>query len=239
MVTEAAAPKEAAANAVDTEEALKRSWEADAELGWILTGGNSDTSSLNAKLSYAKTQNKTVYHMRYETIRTEENDIETANKYLAELGLKWSLTEKNYFFATLLQEDDEFSQFDYQTTVALGYGRPVIVTDQYRLDLTIGPGYRYSKFNDVIDGEDSDGEGVLRLGAAFKANLSKVAKFSQTLTVDAGENQTISKSETALSTKMAERLAMKVSLKVRHNSEPLPGDANTDRETAMTLVYTW
>ena len=221
------------------EKSVPRLWEAGAELGWLLTGGNTDTNSLNAKLRYSRTVDTTVYSTRFETIKTEENDVETANKYLIEGGFKWSASDKNYLFATLLQEDDEFSQYDYQTTFAVGYGRSIMKSDKHQLDLTVGPGYRYSKFVTEIDGESDEQEGVLQVGAIYKASFSKTASFSQSFVIVAGEEQVISKSESSLTSQIANSLAMKASISFRRNSDPLPGDANTDRETGVTLVYTW
>lgn len=104
-------------------------WKADAEMGFLLSGGNTDTSSLNAKLNISRQVNQWVYGGRYETLRTKEGEVDTAKRYLLEGSMRWSQDDLNYLFSTLLHEDDDFSQYDFQTTLALGYGRNLINKD--------------------------------------------------------------------------------------------------------------
>lgn len=219
--------------------AASAEWALDAELGWVLSGGNTDTSTLNAKINGKREVGLWGYGGRYETLRTEENEVQTAKKYLIEATAMRKFDEHNFLFGSVLREDDDFSQYDYQATVALGYGRQLLKSDAMLLTAEIGPGFRYSRFEVPVDDEDSEDETILRLASRFEWKFVETASFTQSITVDSGEEQVISKSETALKTQVAGNLAMKASLVIRHNDEPLEGDANTDRETALTLVYSF
>ncbi|MEO2173098.1 MAG: DUF481 domain-containing protein [bacterium] len=52
-----------------------------------------------------------------------------------------------------------------------------------------------------------------------------------------GEQLTVSRSESSLETAIIGNLAMKFAIKVRHNSDVLPGKEKTDTESTVTLVY--
>ena len=137
------------------------------------------------------------------------------------------------FFA-VNYEDDRFSGFDNQITLAAGYGRRLINDENTQtLDVEVGPGYRISKLEDG----DSVDEAVLRLGGKYFLSLSENSDFQQSLLADIGEDTTITKSISSLKAQINGRLAMKMSLTLKHTSD-VPDDVdNTDAETSVTLVY--
>ena len=55
--------------------------------------------------------------------------------------------------------------------------------------------------------------------------------------LDAGDENTYFESETALSTKIDDSLAAKISYLVRRNSSPPPDTEKSDRITTVSLVY--
>ncbi len=61
--------------------------------------------------------------------------------------------------------------------------------------------------------------------------------FKQLLAFEVGEQLTVSRSESSLETAIIGNLAMKFAIKVRHNSDVLPGKEKTDTESTVTLVY--
>ena len=217
-------------------------WTSSAELGYVLTTGNSETSSVNAKLDVTHEKEKWRNNVHAEAYGASSTDkatnVETTSAERYQLSGKsdYKFTEFNYIFGLVNYDKDRFSGYEYQGTLALGYGRRLLHEDDMTLDLEIGPGVRFSKLDNA---PDSDSEGVLRLAAKYLWKLSDTSKFTEDLSVDAGRDLTVTKSVTALTAKVNSSLAMKLSYTVKHNSEVLAGREKTDTETAVTLVYSF
>ena len=135
----------------------------------------------------------------------------------------------------LSYEDDHFSGYDYQFSETIGYGFNAIKNDSLNLDLEAGVGARQSK----LDLGDSSSEGTLKGAANFDWKISESATFTQTLSVEAGEEITISRSVTALKLQIVGSLAAKLSYNVKHTSDVPPGFDKTDTESIVTLVYSF
>jgi putative salt-induced outer membrane protein len=229
----------------------KSPWEREGELGVLVTTGNSTTESVNgkAKLNYegVKWFNKTALGALYSAEETENDDgtkskDKSAQKFLASDKGGYNLDELNYLFLLGSYEYDLLSGYYYQTLLSPGYGRRLIKTDRTKLDVEVGPGYRFSSVRETGDGDD-DSEAVFRAAGMFSHKLTETTEFQQDLSVEIGSETTITKSVTALKAQIIGALAMKTSFTVKHNSDPPESDGDqaetTDTETAVTLVYSF
>jgi len=225
------------------------------EAGLLMTSGNSETDSVNAKvgLKYEKEHflgevNLAALYSSEKTEITDENDIKSkedkvsAEKYNYSAKIGYKFNEANYVFINGDYEDDRFSGYDYKTTYSVGYGRKVIDSDTIKFDIEIGPGYRYDRTNgywedDVFIDEKTEDELILRGYAMFNYKFSESVSFQQDVTVVTGSDNTNTKSITALTTKIIGALGMKVAFKVDNNTDVPPDKDKTDTETALTLVY--
>lgn len=211
------------------------------EAGLLMTSGNSETESVNAKvgLKYEKehflgeVNLAALYSSEKTEIDGKKHDKVSAEKYNYSAKVGYKFDQANYVFINGDYEDDRFSGYDYKTTYSVGYGRKIIDSDTTKFDIEIGPGYRY----DVLEGGETEDEAILRGYAMFNYKFSESVSFQQDLTVVTGSSNTNTKSITALKTQIIGALAMKVSFKVDNNTD-VPADKDkTDTETALTLVY--
>lgn len=216
--------------AKDTE---KGEWKGEAELGLVTTTGNTETETINGrgKISYA--HENCTDSLSFEGLKTSGDLGVTAKKVASTAKMEHKYGDHNYFFILLKYENDEFSGFDYQTSEAIGYGRSVIDEKNMFLKLEIGPGARQSK---LLTG-GTDRETTIWAGANYEWAISKTSKFTEVLTVEAGEDSNITKSVTALTSQIAGSLAMKVTYTVKNNSDVPLGVEKKDTETALTLIY--
>lgn len=216
--------------AKDTE---KGEWKGEAELGLVTTTGNTEIETINGrgKISYA--HENCTDSLSFEGLKTSDDLGVTAKKVASTAKMEHKYGDHNYFFILLKYENDEFSGFDYQTSEAIGYGRSVIDEKNMFLKLEIGPGARQSK---LLTG-GTDRETTIWAGANYEWAISKTSKFTEVLTVEAGEDSNITKSVTALTSQIAGSLAMKVTYTVKNNSEAPLGVEKKDTETALTLIY--
>jgi putative salt-induced outer membrane protein len=221
-----------ATNAV-AEESVERAWKSDAEVGGVVTRGNTRTQSINAKLSVLHEREKWRHEGKLETFKASDRTATTAEKYIGSGKTDYKYSARNYAFATVKYENDRFSGYEYQATEAIGYGRRIAKTMTFTLDFEGGVGARQSKED---DGHPRN-KGILRFAGNMSWALSPTSVFTEQLTVEYGVDATVTTSITALKAKINDDLAMKLSFTIKNTSETPPAIESTDTQSAVTLVY--
>jgi putative salt-induced outer membrane protein YdiY len=223
----------------------KKTFTLDGELGIIVTTGNTSTSSFSGRLSahheLTKWSNdygaEFLYRQEESTFDdgTEES-VTTAQKLYISGQANYKLeNENNRLFGFASYEDDRFNGFDFQSSLALGWNQQLWNTPKSSFAYSVGPGY---SFADTIDGEDNSSL-IVRSAANFQYQISDSASFKQDLSTEVGSENTKSKSETSLSTRINGALSMKFSIILNHNTDVAFGLDNLDTQTAVTVVYTF
>lgn len=210
-------------------------WKGNAELGVVTTSGNTETSSINAKLKASRESAAWVHTGRFEGLGASDNVKTSAERYFVEGKSDYKIGEFDYVFGLLNHEKDRFSGFDHQSSAVVGYGRKVIHQDDMSLSLEAGAGYRDSE----TDAGSDLGEAIVTLGGDFQWTVSETSKFQQVLKVESGSDITVTKSVTSLTSQVADSLAMKATLTVKNTSDVPVGKDKTDTETAVSLVYSF
>ena len=218
---------------VAANEADFSSWSSEAELGYVKTTGNTETESLNFKSAAEYKRTDWVHTLKFETAHNSDNNGTTAEKYLLFLKTKYSISERSYLFGRVQYEDDRFSGYNYQASEVLGYGRKLIKTDELKVNAEVGAGVRQ---NDLEIGEDTS-EGIIVFAGDIDWKINAFANLKEELTIEVGEDRTITKSVTSLKNKLNSLLSSKITYTVKHASEVPVGTKKTDTELAVTLVY--
>ena len=208
-------------------------WNGSAELGFLSTKGNTDTESLNLKVSVTYTTPSWDHKLKLETLETKDREIKTADRFEANYRTRYKLSDIDYVFGSLRYEDDVFAGFDQRTTEIIGYSRDYIKSDTFKLTAEYGVG---AKQTDFTDGTETD-EGVIRLAVDMEYKISDTSNLKQLLSIEEGEENTLKESVTELKVRINAALALKSTIKVKDNSVVPVGKKNTDTETAVTLVY--
>ena len=208
-------------------------WRGNAELGGSMSTGNTDASSLNARLKLGYEHNRWDNRLRLDVFYAREDGEDTANRTLGEFQSDYTLTERDYLFGALRGVHDEFSGYKYQTSLAGGYGRKLWVSDQGSLRLEGGPGVRHSKDND----DNSNTDLIGRFAGSFEYNISQTATFEQDAVVIVGSDNTEIESITGVSAALTDTLAMKLAFTVQHNTDVPADTKKTDTFTSLNLVY--
>lgn len=209
-----------------------RGWKAEAELGFIQTSGNRDSTAINAKL--AATHEAPKWRNKFDAEYLESSDAlgVSARRSVAQATANYKLDETNYLFGNLRAEEDRFAAYEYRISETLGYGHRFARARQ-TLELEIGAGGSHTHFV----GGDREDEGVVRMATRYGWAFSETGEFSTKAFSEIGESNTHSEAETALKLKVSNRLATKLAYKLFHNTEPPLGVRGTDSVTAVTLVY--
>jgi putative salt-induced outer membrane protein len=217
----------------EEEAAAEGPWKHSVELGAILNRGNSDNSNYQARAESQYEADQWRHKGLLEASGAEESGVTTKERYLGTLDSNYKFTPRDYVFGALRLERDRFSGFEYQTSLAAGYGRKIIDSRFHSLEAEIGPGLRYSK----PEGQESDSEAIGRAKAAYKWLISDSSEFGQDVLVLGGESNTEVESITALRLRVNSSLAVRLSYTVKYNSDPPPENRETDTTFAVSLVY--
>ncbi|MEO8671268.1 MAG: DUF481 domain-containing protein [Tahibacter sp.] len=224
-------------------------WKGAGELGFAASRGNSKSENLNAKLSFSMEDDTWKDNFYASALRSKGNVAintvvngqlvssneyrSTANRYELGASAGYKLDERSYIVGAGRYENDDFSPFQYQEIVSIGYGYTAIKNERTELSFEIGPGYKRVK---PLIG-DTTGEGVARGLIGFKHKITDNTAFQDTFLVEAGSNNRFYQNDAGLVVSMNTRLALKVGYQVRTNSDVTPGTKKTDQLVTTNLVY--
>lgn len=211
-------------------------WEGTAELGSIKTTGNTDTSSVNAKLDLAGKTPRWEYALQLSALTSKEDDETSKERYKGTLGIDRKFNQHHYLATTLAYEFDRFGGYDYQTLLSLGYGYRLLNRSDRWLDVEAGPGYRYDRLKDDTDTEE---EMLMRFLAKFFWQIQKGVELNQKLSINTDSQKTTWRSESGLKSQINGSLATKISYQWEFTDDVPPDTENTNSEFAVTLVYSF
>ena len=221
-------------------------WTGKAELGVLLTDGNTDSKSANSKLDLTHEGDKWKQNV-YAAALYGEAEFATAERYEAGYKADYKLTDRLSWFLALRGEEDRFSGFAYQATVSTGVTYKFVDNATTKFDGSVGAGYKTfqpqvlikspaGEVLDRIEGE-SDSEPVGVLGSNFEHAFTETTKITNKFLTEIGSENTAVQDDLALQVSMSEVLALAVGLGVRYNSDPPPLAESTDTQLTVNLVY--
>ncbi len=220
--------------ATDIEEEAKI-WSGSVEFGFVDTNGNTEETTTKSRAEVFRETEQWKYTFLFNSSASQTDGENTAEKYFVANRLSYKYSEKDYIYGYHSYDDDRFSGFDYITTFSMGYGRTILDNDTMEWNAEIGPGYRYTK----EDSGDVTEEAVVRMFTNYKWEFSDNATFSQGFNVEAGEDNTISNSRTALEVKVIGEVAIVLSYTVKYKEEVPVDTKHADTETTIGVSYSF
>ena len=233
---------------VFAEEGKETSLNISAELGILITTGNTETSSYLGKISadHELTNWKNKYELDFLNKEAEITD-DNGNKKTEETDKRWNLgatgdykfTDSSSAFVRGRYSDDSYGAYATYTTVDGGYGFNAISKEKLSLDLKAGFGFFDAETQEVdgVKGESESGE-LYTGSAAFSWQINDMTKFIQNVSISHApaldNTQTIT--ETGVSASFSDKMQMKFGFKTISNTEVAEGFEKTDTETSVTLV---
>jgi putative salt-induced outer membrane protein len=228
--------------------AAQAQWTGKAELGVMVSSGNSEATSANTKFDMSHEADKWRHAVYFGALYGENATFSTAERYEARYQADYKINDRLSWFGALRGEKDRFSGFAHQATVSTGAAYKFIDSPDTKLSGSVGVGYRVlqneiliktpaGEVIDRIEGESQD-EPVVTLGSAFEHNFNERTKISNKLLVEWGADNTAMQDDISLQVSMTDTLALAVGVGVRYNTDPPPLSEDTDLLTTINLVYT-
>lgn len=206
------------------------------ELGALMTSGNTEEESLNFAGLINVLQESREYTFTLDGLYTSTDGKVKGQRIYGVAQADFEINEYSYFQSRLAHEDDRFSGFDGQSDLTFGYGRELLRgRDNMTLEGEVGVGARYSRLE---TGEETT-EPIIRLAGDYEWAFSETAVFTQRLSLDKGSDSDIWRSTTSLETNIMSNLSLRLSFRIKHQTEVPLGKKKTDSESAVTLVMSF
>jgi putative salt-induced outer membrane protein len=209
-------------------------WSGKGNVGASFASGNSENSAASAALELINTRDKWKNTFGFAGNYGSESGTTTAQRWEVRAQTQYDFTERAYAFGAGRYDDDKFSQFDFQTSIAGGLGYRIIDSERTKLWVQGGPGYRYAEVLDT--GESEDGF-IFRGDVGFDHQLTETTKIVDRFLVEAGSDNTYLQNDLGLEVTISGGLGLRVGYQVRHNTDVLPGVEKTDTLTTVGLLY--
>jgi len=227
--------------------AAQAQWTGKAELGYLSSTGNTESTSANTKFDLthegAKWRNNVFVGAQY----GENAEFSTAERYEARYQADWKITDRASWFGGIRGEQDRFSGFAYQATVSTGASYKFIDSPTTKLTASLGAGVRRSKSETLIKtdaGEvidriegDVDDEPVITFSSNYENDFTATTKLTNKLLAESGSDNTAVQNDLAVQVSMTDSLALAVGYAIRYNSNPPPLAESTDTLVTVNLVY--
>jgi putative salt-induced outer membrane protein len=209
-------------------------WTGKGNIGASFASGNSENQAISAALEMKNTRDKWQNTLGFAGNYGSESGTTNAQRWEVRGQTQYSFTERAYAFGAGRYDDDKFSQFDYQASIAGGLGYRIIDSERTKLWVQGGPGYRYAKILET--GETEDGV-IFRGDVGFDHQLTETTKIVDRFLVEAGSDNTYVQNDLGLEVTISGALGLRVGYQVRHNTDVLPGVEKTDTLTTVGLLY--
>jgi putative salt-induced outer membrane protein len=222
-------------------------WAIRSVLGYTKTGGNTDNSAGNFLFRAAHIMGNWKLLFGGDALYGSTHGETTSQAWDAYLQANYHITPKFYWYLGGRYDDDRFSGFAYQAALKTGAGYKFIDTDTTKLTAQVGIGRRRLRpeilVKDDIGGVisrtelDAASDTIVDAGLAFEHSFNQYTKLLAAVTVQSGQQNTLTNANVALQVKMTDRLALAAGYKVIDNSNPPQGSGRRDTLTTVGLVY--
>jgi putative salt-induced outer membrane protein len=224
-------------------------WAIRALAGWSKTGGTTDTDSANALFHVAHVMGDWKVLFGFDGLYGSTRGETTAQAWHARLQGNYNFTSKLYWYASYRYDDDRFSGFAYQQTVATGAGYQFISNDTTKLSAQIGVGERWLRpetfmlnpVGAIIPGSveefPTETDTVLDASLNFEHSFNSYTRLLAAAAIEDGRLNTMTSLNVSLQVKMTNLLSLAAGYQLVRNSNPPANIPTNSSLTTLNLVY--
>lgn len=215
----------------------KKNWSDEAEISYVETGGNTDTSTFSLKNELkVKLTEKLSSSWKLGAISSTSGGVRNAESYHMELRGNYLFTKMVYAYLYSGWEKDTFAGLHSRLYAGPGLGYKLLIGPYHFLFVEAGINYVDEEFTDNTEEDFFSG----RLFGKYEFVFNDVNKFHQSLEylfhLDENEEYNVI-SETAITSALGTNYSLKASYTVKYDNRPVPGTLEkTDTILATALV---
>jgi putative salt-induced outer membrane protein len=222
-------------------------WIGKGQLGFLDSQGNSDAKSLNGNIDLLRYDGLWKNEFYVGGLYGKNSGIVSAERWETHGQSNYALSGDLFVFGGLRYEHDLFDGFQYQASVTSGLGYKLLNSDDTKLTLQVGAGYRRLRPETIVkddSGEvisrtpmDATGNAIGTVGVDFSHSFTKTTVLTNKFLMEAGSDNTLLHNELALTVKMSDKLALSVGYTVSDNTKPPAPLKKLDTLTSVNLVF--
>lgn len=210
-------------------------WTGKAELGGYLTTGNTKSAGGSAVLDLVREGLRWRHKFHAQADYQENDNITNREHYLASYEPNLKIDDRLYIYGSAQYESDRFLGYFDRYSASTGFGYSAIKSPAIRLDVELGPAYRYTSFTDDTIQSNVAARGSAVFSWKILPGLSVTENANGYFQ---SANSTLS-STTAVTAKLIGPLSASLSYNLQYESEPPVGSVSTDTATRASLVYSF
>jgi putative salt-induced outer membrane protein len=222
-------------------------WIGKGQFGFLSSHGNSDAESINGNIDMLRYDGPWKNEFNLTGLYGKNSGIVSAERWETRGQSNYAISGNLFAFGGLRYEHDLFDGFQYQASVTAGFGYKLLNTDDTKLTVQGGAGYRRLR-PETIDkdatGEvisrtpqDATGEAIATVGVDFTQTVTKTTIFTNKFLMEAGSDNTLLHDELALTVKMSDKLALSVGYGITDNTKPPAPLKKLDTVASVNLVF--
>ena len=227
---------------------LPQGFSGKGQAGYVMSRGNSDTDSANAKIDLFLLTPQWKHAFTLEGLYGKSGEVTSAERWDLRQQSDYTINTKLFAFGALAYQDDRFSGFQYQVSASGGLGYKFFDTDTTKLSAQLGVGYRVLRpeilVKDDVSGAvidriplERESEAVGTAGIDFMHQFNSSTKLTDKMILESGSSNTSIKNDLALEVKMSKKLALAAGYSVLHNTKPADEVKRTDTIITLNVVY--
>jgi putative salt-induced outer membrane protein len=222
-------------------------WIGKGQIGFLNSHGNSDAESLNGNVDMLRYDGPWKNEVYVGGLYGKSSGIVSAERWETWGQSNYTISGDLFVFGGLRYEHDLFDGFEYQASLTGGLGYKLVNTDDTKLTVQVGAGYRRLR-PEIID-KDTDGEVISRtpldasgnaigtVGVDFSHAFSKTTVLTNKFLMEAGSDNTLLRDDLALTVKMSDKLALSVGYGIKDNTKPPAPLKKLDEVASVNLVF--
>jgi putative salt-induced outer membrane protein len=227
----------------DTE--LPNPLKTEVEFGYQSHSGNSDSRSLNARLSgeYTAGRHRTSGEWKYYNLYKDGEEDKRQSTYSAQSDYK--LSPKTYLYGSFKGIDSRYSAYFKDYTVSSGLGYQFSNTEEFVLEVEVGPGFRYQEPNlDEIDSDDIIFPEVVE-EAIFRSNVNTSWQVLPNLllkadvTLVSGHSNLNFDTDLEVINNITDSIALKLAHSRQYHDKVPEGLSQEDSVMSISLLFTF
>ncbi|ENM5743727.1 DUF481 domain-containing protein [Vibrio metoecus] len=222
---------------------LPSPWSHQVEFGYQAHTGNSDSQSLNSRVKSEYTLGRHRTYGEWKFYKLDKNNKEDKRQSTYALQSDYKLGPKTYLYGSFYGTDSRYSAYFKDYTLSAGLGYQFAYTEDWVLELELGPGFRYQKPNqDEIDDDDivfpdQVDEPIFRGNLKSEWQALTNLRFAAELTLVSGESNTSVDSDVSLTNKITENIALKIRQSRQYHNRVPEGLSKADSALSVNLSF--